>query len=446
MSNRSIEAGNRPDIPRTKETTFMSQLTPRELGWRPSSPKTGLMDSSMDVRMIPGKNGRDATYLVAFPPVKGDWMAQVLTAATSEPNHFIAIKLVIDPDMDLFERVRTDPDKRLFTGMTQAELLNMHKKDPVIGETMTYFGEHHEDKWRKALLDSDVVLRKAFRQIKFVDMDFFPDSAIEEASQDPKRYEKEWYSSNSYINYEAFLKSVGRNTNVQDVYRKHTPEEFREYWNWVRTVVGPGEVQSFVSARLEDEGNILVDVTSQEVSESHIWRENEKPSYTLSVDDETFSIQNDTTTAVLKLNATGDQARPYAIESQTILLDPTNNTNQLKPVVAWRQRIGQDGQTVEREFLTADEIQEQFGDVAQGEDLDDYLGIVALAGFQPSILRRVPKKMHLRQEREQTRKKGGQGMEATQIGVYHNLQERREEMLTDPDGVLGSVERLAAAA
>lgn len=457
-SNLATRTTSEAETTTSHEVQVLLSRTPRELGWKPSTVRTGLLDSSVQNLLIPG-DGKDAdTHCIVFPGLRGRKLLQVLKAATANPEEGHFSPNAVEADWSLYEL------KRRLTPDGGRSLLAQHTEDPVIGETMQQFGRDYVNRWREVTDygeggDGEIVLETAF-ELMIVDMRYFPEQFLMEACNDPEFDINLFVASSRNTIFEDFLTEhpdleralgkigkkpnwrVGPDARFEELDDSDREQWFGRYSEWLAK--HPDQQSKAVERYFVQYGsNTLLDISESAVYAVHSRHDLEYFEIDCTFSPEAVFIQNKDALVIMGLEPTGDKARPYTIRSTDITVASDKNKRLLSPTVAWR--AGVDPQTGEptREFLTLDEINEKFGACLPGLELDDWLGVVALVGFMPTVQDRTPEKGHLRREGDEIRKKGGQEISVAQIPVYDNLPPVRRQILKDRDGVLASIEALA---
>lgn len=448
-----------------KESVAFDGISPRSLGWQPSSVRTALIDEPLAIRVREDPQG-GTLYLCTFRPLKGEWLGQALSSATAEPDKPVSSR-VIRGDWTIYQDAREEQeridrgelsDEKIKYG--HAQLLRRHMTDPTIGRSMGRFGSRYVDRWITALDANNAALQKAFRPLEIIDGRFFPEVYIHEREDTIDHIGAGFLHKDPTLSLAVpfrekyYPDSYGKN------WRKFGPEEFFEFAKWLeREYPDEHRLRSRVLPyiTLFDRVDIIdtypldrYDRWSFDLSYAYIngeensnysWissdHERRWPGYTIT--DSEITLYEADTHALIHLERTDDRARPFRIVGQQVNFADT--THALSPAIAWRLRGDAASGGGSRELLTHAEMREyfpEFGDKA----FDDLLGLVTIVGFMPTVRSGTPAQMHLENEREVVRQEGGQYLSAAQIPVYYGLPDKREQIAQDSDGVLESIEAL----
>lgn len=442
-----------------KETKVLESTTPHRLGWTASTERTALIDEPLEVR-VKTLPSRGTIFLCKFRPVKGEWLGQVLTAATVTPERDVFSR-GIRADWELFQdahREQEQIDNGEFnpnvSEFSYVDLLKRHTSDPSIGKSMKEFGADYVDLWVRALDDNNLALQKAFKPLIIVDGRHFPEAYIRE-NEDSHRRESiggEFYHNNPDYNLiRKFRHSVPQFRG--GMYSEFGRKEFYAFIDWLKTTFPDKDrLRSAVYPHIvrwretdlidlfpfgrDYYGNLVNVHNGNDGSHSWISEFNQWPNYTFT--DEKIVLYGGDSQATIYLEQADDPARPFKITGRQVSF--TNTTNAISPAISWYQSVDSDNGTVRRKLLNRDQVNNRFAEEFPGEVLDPWLGLIAMVGFMPTVRAHTHSRLHLKDEGEEVRRRGGQDINAAQIPVYWNRPNKRKQITVDPDGVLASIE------
>ncbi len=471
-------SSNTAEGPRKKEGVGFMHVSPEELGWHAESPVIGV---KMPL-VITKKRDQDLFLALQTQGYSGYTLRALLHAATYDrKDRNVPSYIPIEADWDIFQRAKEGSKKA-------DSLRKRHENDPEIGTTMKEFGNRVES-WRAA--NNNSIRREVVRgeriisQLPFAQIidGRFSSQVLQEIREGDSR---EWvdfisgqgqkiargmYSlrifnkfldSHQLIDPTLRYKVLPDSTNIFNPIREydewhsraskylktHNGSVFTKYLEWLalpeQEKVRMDLVGTYVASHRHSP---LIDISRQDKPVLYplpYWESIPAVSF---VDDRHVRVERDGVSSLLTYQQI--DGRVTAIDTT---LSPEFLGHCLFPVVAWRK-----GENGKREFLTLDEIKEQFGSALEGivpqDQIDDFLGIVSFHAFSLTRLVKTPERAPLHHitkagttVTEKVTENDTNAISVSQIPVWHNTPVAREALAEDPDGLLKSIEeRLGTA-